>query len=451
MSVDVLNNDNIYPTYGTVVKQNPPPKYDNLLFTYPGISFVGRKQFGLNEEILSKHILLLGGSGCGKSNTFLYTLDYVLGSMKSNDIAVVFDTKGEFFDNNYRNGDYIIGNSKRFYPHSFSWNIFDEIRADGDDERYINMNAREMASALFHGRGSETQPFFCKAARDIFRAILLHFLRQSRIDKTGTWAKMLNNASLVREIRQYTVQDLRNVLDHYHDTKSMLQYIGDGTSNQALGVLAELNSMIEEYFVGILAEDRTNRSISMRNAVRKKGGKAIFIEYDVALGETLTPMYRILVDQALKEALSQESEGHVYLFADEFKLLPMLQHIDDALNFGRGLGVNVMAGIQNIDQLYDIYGERKGSVLASSFGSIFAFYTNDSSSREYISERFGKNMVDIEYYTKRANKPCVHHRDGYTVENWEQLDLSVGQAIIGLCSSPPFIYQFSEYKKRARQ
>ena len=85
----------------------------------------------------------------------------------------------------------------------------------------------------------------------------------------------------------------------------------------------------------------------MRNAVRGKGGRAIFVEYDLAVGETLAPVYRLLIDQALKEALSRnENTGQVYVIADEFKLLPKLQHIDDALNFGRGLGVRVVAGIQ---------------------------------------------------------------------------------------------------------
>ena len=49
-------------------------------------------------------------------------------------------------------------------------------------------------------------------------------------------------------------------------------------------------------------------------------------------------MYRLLIDLALKEALGRShSAGDVYMIIDEFKLLPKLQHIDDALNFGRSL------------------------------------------------------------------------------------------------------------------
>lgn len=35
--------------------------------------------------------------------------------------------------------------------------------------------------------------------------------------------------------------------------------------------------------------------------------------------------------------------------------------------------MRVMAGIQSIDQLYDVYGKEKGAVIASGFGSILHF------------------------------------------------------------------------------
>ena len=186
----------------------------------------------------------------------------------------------------------------------------------------------------------------------------------------------------------------------------------------------------------------------MRQAVRKKGGHAIFVEYDLAVGETLTPVYRLLIDQALKEALSRtQKAGNVYFIADEFKLLPKLQHIDDALNFGRGLGVRVLAGIQSIDQLYDVYGKEKGAVIASGFGSIFAFHTNDGSSREYITNRFGPNMIIYEYTSSQKNVIATKERDGNTVESWDQMELGVGQAVIGLGYDAPFLFQFDEYGK----
>lgn len=432
--------------FGSSVLSNKVPTVEKPIIHFPGSSFIDSNGFQVNEDLMSRHILLLGGSGCGKTNAFCYSLQRLRENMSDADIAIIFDTKGEFYDGFQKTGDYVIGNSARFRPISYTWNIFEEILADGEDDINISINSRELSAALFHDRGSSTQPFFCNAARDIFRGILLHFIRQAKIDPIG-WRRKLNNKDLIQAFQRFTVEKYISIFNYYPDLRSLLSYFGDGKSNQALGVFGELNSMLSEYFVGILAEHNPERSISMRNAVRKKGGRAIFVEYDLSVGETLSPIYRLLIDQALKEALSRNKKiGNVYFFADEFKLLPKLQHIDDALNFGRGLGVKVMAGIQSIDQLYDVYGREKGAVIASGFGSIFAFHTNDSSSREYITKRFGSNIMVYEYNDTQRNRIASNERNGYTVEEWDQLELGLGQAVIGLGYTAPFVFQFEKFE-----
>ena len=433
--------------FGMSVLDNRPVKAENAVITFPGIGSGRVREFQVDEDLLSRHILLLGGSGCGKTNAFCYTLEALRERMTADDIAIVFDTKGEFYDWFSKSGDYVLGNSAKFRAISHTWNIFDEVLADGEDEAAVSMNAHELAAALFHGRGSETQPFFCNAAKDIFRGILLHFIRQAQ--KNPDRRGRLNNHDLLRAFESFRVEDYIRIFGNYRDLHSLLSYFGDGKSNQALGVFGELNSMISEYFIGILSQHRPDRTISMRNAVRAKGGKAIFVEYDLAVGETLAPVYRLLIDQALKEALGRSKNGgNVYFIADEFKLLPKLQHIDDALNFGRGLGVKVMAGIQSIDQLSDIYGKDKGAVIAGGFGSVFAFHTNDGSSRDYITKRFGSNIMVYEYNDIQKNQILSNERNGNTVEEWDQLNLGLGQAVIGLGYEPPFLFQFDKYESR---
>lgn len=434
--------------YGTLLQENPTPQVETPKIWFPGGGYADGMSFALDEKLLSRHVLLLGGSGCGKTNTFQFAMRQLLPNMGPEDVAIVFDTKGEFHAMFQKPGDYVIGNSPAFRNRSHVWNIFDEILADGWEPYAISTNAREIAAALFHGRGSATQPFFCNAAKDIFMAVLLHFIRMAQ-KYPDKWLPRLNNKDLRNAFASFQGSDYVKIFRSYPDLGYMETYIGDGKSNQALGVFGELNSMLSEYFVGILAEKASERNISMRNAVRDRGGKTIFIEYDLSLGEMLTPVYRLLVDQALKEALGRSDDGgkrgSVYLFADEFKLLPKLQHIDDALNFGRGLGVRVMAGIQSISQLYDIYGQDRGMVMASGFGSLFGYHTNDEVSRSYISGYMGSNVVAYSYVNRMSNETVVQQREGRVVEEWTQLELGVGQAIIALGDNPPFLYQFDEY------
>lgn len=436
------------PVFGTSVLFNAPPTTEDPLVRIPGSAYTGQSSLLLSEDILSKHLLMLGGSGCGKSNVFFYILEALRAQMGSEDVMIIFDTKGDYYTLFHRNTDYVIGNSADLQQRSYTWNIFGEILADGWDERRVQLNAREIAATLFRDRGSQSQPFFCNAARDLFAGILIHFIRQAK-ENPQKWRKMLNNKDLLTAIRSFDVRDYITIFSYYPDMRNLLTYFGDGTSNQALGVFAELNSMIEEYFVGILADHQPDKSISMRDAIRQKGGKAIFVEYDLAVGDTLAPIYRLLIDQALKEALSSAgNQGNVFVVVDEFKLLPKLQHIDDALNFGRGMGVKVIAGIQSIDQLYDAYGREKGAAIASGFGSLFAFHANDGSSRDYISERFGRNLIAYEYSTQLKNEIITREREGHTVENWDQLQLGLGQAVIGLGYAEPFLFQFDRFQPR---
>ena len=158
-------------------------------------------------------------------------------------------------------------------------------------------------------------------------------------------------------------------------------------------------------------------------------------------------MYRLLFDLALKEALGGRklNRGNTYLIIDEFKLLPDLMHIDDGLNFGRSLGVKVCAGLQSINQLYDIYGENRGKVLAAGFMNSFCFQTFDMDSRNFIMERFGEKYENIALHS--LSTPVSVQRAGHVIEDWNILDLKVGQAFINLVGYKPFLYQFADFEE----
>ena len=193
-----------------------------------------------------------------------------------------------------------------------------------------------------------------------------------------------NNRALKKYLDMMNAQSIKSMLENESDLAAVLSYIGDGTGGQALGVFAELQAVVRRVFTGTFAKDGR---FSVRDFVRSKNGKTLFIEYDLSRGSVLTPIYQLIFDLALKEALGRtKSDGNVYLICDEFKLLPHLNHIDDAVNFGRSLGVKVFAGLQSIEQLYENYGESRGRNIAAGFSSVFAFKANDAITREFVVE-----------------------------------------------------------------
>lgn len=427
----------------TVSKNALPPMPDKPVVVFNG-EFNGRRiYFGVDEDLISKHMLLVGGTGCGKSTLFYHIIKQLKSKMTADDVMIIFDTKGDFQSRFYNpSKDCIIGNSTQYYQQSQRWNIFKEILADGWEDRQVILNTQEICKAFFEERTkNNNNPFFPNAARDLLAAILITIVRLGFDCKDFVRENFYNNR--IKEfLDSSSGEDLCDFLDGFIDMRSVLSYI-EGDSAQSQGVLAEMYSVVRDIFIGVFAE---KGGFSIRNFVRRKGGRALFIEYDLSIGSVLTPVYKIMFDLALKEALGQtKSKGNVYLICDEFKLLPNLQHIDDGVNFGRSLGVKVFAGLQSIEQLYEIYGQSRGKNLAAGFSSIIAFRANDVTTRSYITSLHGQNMV-LEQYRMMDNHTVEDKRIGNTVEDWDLNSLRVGEAIVGLPFVPPFRFYFEEYK-----
>ncbi len=430
------------PLEGSVVSLNPlPPQVSRPVVRLQG-EFKGKHEsFCMDEGMLSKHTLLLGGTGCGKTTLFYHFVEQLQRKMTDNDVMVIFDSKGDFYSKFYRPGQYVIGNSRQYRDKSLKWNIFKEIVADGWDERDFILNCSEICRSLFAEKTEKSKDvFFPNAARELLNAILICMLREAKKDKS--LLQDLYNSSFRSLIDSSDSTMLRGILNTYPDMSSVATYI-DGNNGQTQGVMSEMFSVLRDVLIGVFAD---KGGFSMRNFVRTKGKKVLYIEYDLSIGSVLTPVYRILFDLALKEALGRQgNQGNVYLFCDEFKLLPNLQHIDDGVNFGRSLGVKIFAGLQSIEQLYEIYEEARGKNIAAGFSNIFAFKTNDVTSRDYITSLFGKNML-LERYVSSGAQYIEEKRQGQVVEDWDMAKLRVGESVVCLAFSQPFIFRFDMYR-----
>ena len=391
----------------------------------------------VGEQMLSRHMLLLGGIGTGKSNAFNFLIRNVRSSLTDRDVVIIFDTKGDFYREFYQPGDVVISNDSRADGGSGPdyWNLFGEVTIDDRVEE----NILEIAKSFFSEKlAHTTQPFFPNAAKDLFSALLLHMVRSDQL------ASSRNTQALRSLFDTFSVPAMKRILQSHQDLKAMTSYIEDEKSGQTLGVVAELQQMVREIFVGNF---RKKGSLSMRQLVRQKGGRVIFVEYDLGIGAMLTPVYRLLIDLAVKEALCRTSnEGSVYFFIDEFRLLPLLEHIDDGVNFGRSLGAKFFVGIQNIDQIAAAYGQNLAHSILSGFGTTLAFRVNDAGSREYIKGLFGRNIKLQTYLSAIQNRGVSEQiREGFVVEDEDITNLPVGQAIIGAPGCQPFRFQFKRY------
>ena len=429
-TIDVFDGNSLHPYPVPYPVKNP-------VCAFQGIGPNGEMLYvPLDENLLSRHMLILGGIGTGKTNTFIQVLRQLIQMpqqprrLTPNDVVIVFDTKGDFYNEFYRPGDIVISNDHTATgPNGPDyWNIFNEVeRGERMEETII-----EIAKTLFAGRVEKTnQPFFPNAAKDLFTAIMTHLAGEG------------NNEALRAFMDKSPTSEIREMLKSHPQFASMVSYISDDRSPQTQGVMSELQQLVREIFIGNF---KKNGTLSIRDAVRQKGGRMIFIEYDIGVGKALTPVYSLLFDLAIKEALSRRrSEGNVYFIVDEFSLLPNLQHIDDAVNFGRSLGAKFMIGLQNIDQMYDNYEEYRARNILSGFLNTVCFRVNDVTSRQFIKDLHGTNRKKEVYMASVQGRGIVENvREANVVEDWDVSRLLLGQAIIGLPGAEPFLFKFTK-------
>lgn len=430
--------------YGNTLNSSKPTFKQSDQIQLIGNSGGNTLEFSISDEVISQHSLFLGGTGTGKTNLMYHFVKQIKTHMSKEDVMIIFDTKGDFYTKFFdKNRDFVLGNSSKYINESIPWNIFREIVADGWDYGTIKQNTYEIIDSLLYEEFEHSKDiFFPTAVKEVIISIILKLIKLSIEDEIFK-KKNLYNDQLVDFLEHLTPQLLKEFLKNDSEFDSIINYFGDGSNNQSLGIMATLTNVVKRFFIGVFSD---RGMFSIRHFIKNKNASTLFIEYDLSLGSSLLPVYRVLYDLALKECLGQENcKGNVYLFCDEFRLLPNLQHISDALNFARSLGVKIFAGLQNVSQLYDLYGENKGNSLLGGFSSIYMFRSTDFLSRKYIKESQGEN-VGVDIYTGFNNNYIQEKRRGNTIEDWDILSLELGECIVCLPTNPPFSFKASLFK-----
>jgi type IV secretory pathway TraG/TraD family ATPase VirD4 len=392
----------------------------------------------ITSDLLSTHLLFLGGIGSGKTNAMKHLLRQLRSTNGQDDVFVIFDTKGDFQRTFYRPGDVVISSNPAEDDGGRVWNLFRDLPGDA---RQREEETFEIASTIFSDDLEQAgeNMFFAAAARDIFAGI-------TEIMATG----QENSNKELRETLESDAETLYELLRRRDSLAGTARYLQGGETVDS--ILAFLQITLRKSFSGVFREPG---DFSVRDFIRRRGGHALFIEYDIATGSSLLPVYRVLMDIAIKEALGfgrrrLRDGGRVpdnfYFVLDEFALLPKLSHIADGINFGRELGLKFLVATQNVNQVLHGYSAEMGESILAGFGSVFAFRLGDEVSRQLLRQRYGTNRKQISTYA------AVRHEgvrqtvvSGNVIEDWHMSGLGRGQCIAALPAEPPFFLQFGKF------
>lgn len=435
-------SSHIHVLEGSRIADNPVP--ERTLNENPFLVLsdtVNHSSFGLSEKKLSYGLMALSSPGGGKTTLFFQILDALL-KRKEDDKIVVIDTKGDYL----REFSRCLCGKQRIItglPDGDAWNIFHEIMDYRDGCWHYNPlhdpEAQEIAGQLFAGMKSETQPVFPEMAKLIFSGVTLHMARTAG-------GRDLKTSDLTGFLKRATGEDLIRVFSHpgMQDYRSCISFI-KGNNAQTQGVLSYVVSCVQKVF-GTASAGR--RQFSIREMYQKPGRTVLFLEYDIAKAISTAPLYGVIADRVIAEALGGRAEkrSNVYLFVDELSALPPIERLSKALSFGRGLNVHVLAGVQNTPAIEAIYGKYGALGLLAGFQNIFTFKLNDNETIQYISDRLGETYEDVSYRNLRQNIHAQRTGKTLAVHDFDVINRTLGLCAVALEGEKPFLFHMPKYQ-----
>lgn len=373
---------------GKDIKDMRPAKYENPIINLPGKSMSDRGHFMLTENQLSTGIFTIGATGSGKT----YCTKKMVSDIRKNlnhYSMVVVQAKNDY-DAMQMPGDLIVEQGRNA-NRSVKWNLFKDILIDGYGETTVKENTRQFVKHLFSYKEDTKEPFFPEAAAELLYCIIIMFIEESK--KSLHARQKLTNKGLLEFFLQYSQDDYFRILESCGEPGVLKMLLGEenDVNEETLGVWGELVTTTLQTLVDIFAEEG---DFSIREFVREKQNRCLFINYDPSYKDTQVKLFGSLINLMLKEVLARDNEdGSLVLVCDELSTLGKID-IPDAVNVGRAKGLKAIVGCQSIGQINSIYGEDKGKSLLAGLRTKLYFCPNDPATKQYMQEDFGKQLVD---------------------------------------------------------
>ena len=161
-------------------------------------------------------------------------------------------------------------------------------------------------------------------------------------------------------------------------------------------------------------------------------------------------MYTALLDLAMRQSIGRNAGngGDIYYSMDELPMLPPLTYLDQILNFGRSLGIKILAGMQNTSQMDDRYGESRATSILSGFSTYFCYHLFDEKSREIVKQRHGTNVRHVSTLKRNGKDDADLIQSFDVIEDADIVGLYGGRCIVSLPKGEPFLFHPALYQTR---
>lgn len=362
----------------------------------------------LVKDSETKHILITGATGTGKTNLFNIILPQV---RSKNQPALIIDQTGEMIERYYdpTRGDVIFN---PFDARSHVWDFFEEV------SEFPRLNS--LASSIFCNskaldmmwNNASKQVFIdcvtvIKNAPNPLITKLYELITHTPLVDASTKLQGYASSSLLSPANDRTAMSIRSNTISFIN---WLEYLPEAHSAEGSKSKFTIKDWIADT-INASEAHALNKDIS---------GRWLFISSRPEERTLMKPLQSILLDLACLsiQKLEPSRDRRFWIIADELASLRKLDILPQSLAELRKYGGCIMAALQSLNQLYEIYGQNNASTMFGQFATKFMFRTNEPLIAKMISDMFGS--ASYREQQQNTSYGAHEHRDGISYTEQEK-------------------------------
>jgi len=362
------------------------------------------------DKIGNVNVLVVGGSGSGKSATYSIPNAYqMLGSY------VFTDPKGELYD---KTAGYLKANGYDIKvlnlvnpENSDGYNPLMHIQSEIDVDVIANTIIKGQDS---DGKGSD--PFWDNNAEMLLKSLIYYLLEKRPKEEINltSCAEMVraaassNGTNLLREL----MSELP--LSHPARTNFQSVEVVAGSEKTYSSILSTLQSKLGKFDSQEIANVTSTNTINFEDIANHK--TAVYVissDTHTAYNFLLTIFFAQMIQQLYNYADMNGGRLKVptYFILDEFANIGQIPDFDKKISTSRSRGISFSVILQNLDQLEAVYEKSYETIMGNCDTHVF-LGSNSFKTVEYFSKQLGETTI-----ARDTNRDKNFSKQGYSTSD----------------------------------
>lgn len=393
----------------------------------------------------NNHILVIGGSGSGKTRFFLKP-----NLMQMNSNYVITDPKGEVISSCGKllaeKGGYKIKVLNLIdMKYSDKYNPFKYIRPNHNEDVMTLINTIMINTNGSNPSGS-SDPFWEKAEMLFLQSIFYLILSMDEDSHNMTTVMELIRAGKTPSDNIPSSLDLI-MEEQPEDSMAKMQYDGfkQAAKETAQSIVISAYARLGPFNIPELANLVSEDTIDLDSIA--KGRTCLFV-LNPTSDKTFNFVAAILFSQLFQRIdyiVNQEYGGHpknnVMFLLDEFANIGTIPNFMNILTYGRSLGIGVAPIFQDLSQMKKMY-EKDWNTISSNCESLL-FLGGADDTAEYVSKKLGKSTIDItgesRNFGSQKSMGDSNQKSGRELLMYDEVErINRDECIVFIAKKPPF-------------